>query len=378
LLPIEILISFLDFFYPKDNKTILFGSNTGEFVTGSPKALFEYINNNHPDEYDVFYYLPFHKTFRLNERMNYILRLLPIFFKAKFLVSSHPPTDFFPLIAWSRKKVFINTWHGTPIKSIFFADLGETKEDLERIVRMNTKTSAFLVASDLEARLIERCFKIDPNKLCYLGHPRNDILLKNNNQRKLPVIVKNLPEYQTIILYCPTYRRDAPTTFFPFNDLDVKHLNCFLKKNKILLLVRGHVYSRYSEKPFFSKRIIDFSFEVLNDVNEILPEVDLLVTDYSSIYIDYLLLDRPCIFIPYDLENYKRKRGLLLDYNAWTPGRKVVTYRQFVVAVEEILSGVDLYKGRRQELIKQFHCFQTENSCEKVFKLLDGWKNEKP
>ena len=310
------------------------------------------------------------------ERVRYIINFIPVFFTSKFLISSHPPMDFFPF-TWSKRKVFINAWHGTPLKAMFFSDSGDTKDGLLGIRWLNIRTSKFLVASELEAKLIGRCFLLDAGRFSYLGHPRNDVLLKNNNGERLSSLIKALPEYRKVILYCPTYRRDASTAFFPFDDLDVKHLNWFLEKNKILLLVRGHVYSRYSEKPFFSRRIINFGFEVLSDVNSILPEVDLLVTDYSSIYIDYLLLDRPCIFVPYDLENYKKKRGLLLDYEDWTPGRKVVTYKQFVDAVAEILSGVDLYKNMRVELRKQFHSYQTENSCEKVFKLIEDWKNEK-
>jgi CDP-glycerol glycerophosphotransferase len=223
--------------------------------------------------------------------------------------------------------------------------------------------------------LIARCFLIDPKKFCYLGHPKNDILCKNSGTTKksLRTIIRNIPEYEKTILYCPTYRRDAPTLFFPFDDFDPTNLAHFLEKNKLIILVRTHIYSKQSSMNFFSNRVIPFGFNVCADVNSILPETDILITDYSSIYIDYLLLNRPCIFIPYDLESYKNKRGFLLDYDSWTPGHKVLTYKEFICAVEDVLSGKDTYKNKRAALRKKFHQYQTENSCEKVFQLINHW-----
>lgn len=367
-------MAFLDFLYPKDNKTIVLGSNTGEFVSGSPKALFEHIKQNHP-EYKIYFYTSFKKSLGTYAKIKYILNFAPLFFKAKFLVSSHPPSDFYPF-AWSNRKVLVNTWHGTPLKSMFFADHGDTKSNLKRIIQLNKKTSAFIVSSKLEAATIAECFLINPNKFYYLGQPRNDILLKNPTNKILPDIIGNIPEHTKVILYCPTYRRDAPIEFFPFDDFDLQHFNKFLEENKIVILLRGHVYNKELERQYVSERIIDFGFEICNDVNLILPEVGVLVTDYSSIYIDYLLLDRPCMFVPYDLEEYKRKRGLLYDdYDFWAPGHKVLTYKQFIDAIKEILSGKDIYKKRRWEVCNLFHYCQTENSCEKVFKLIETWES---
>jgi CDP-glycerol glycerophosphotransferase (TagB/SpsB family) len=375
LTPLEYITAFLDFFYPKDNKTVMFGSDNGEFVSGSPKVLFEYMKKNHP-EYKIFFYSPFMKLKTL-EKVKYVLTCAPIFFRAKFLVSNQSSKDFFPF-AWSTKKIFVNTWHGTPLKAMFFSDHDASNSSLRTVLRMNTKTSAFLVASKLEATLIARCFLIDSKKFCYLGHPRNDILYRNggSSPKRLPEIIRNIPEYEKIILYCPTYRRDAPTLFFPFEDFDLENLAHFLEKNKLIILARTHIYNRASAMNFFSKRIIPFGFDVYNDVNSILPKVDILITDYSSIYIDYLLLDRPCIFIPYDIENYKKKRGLLLDYDSWAAGEKVVTHKELIRAIAAVLSGKDVYKNKRQALRRQFHRYQTENSCEKVFQLINRWHTD--
>lgn len=361
---------FLDYLYPKNNKMIVFGSNTGEFMSGSPKALFEYIRTNHP-EYACYYYLPFEKPLSKYQIVKYVIQVAFTFFRAKFLISSHPSSDFFPF-TWSNRKILINTWHGTPLKSMFFADASDTKSNLKRILRLSKKISAFIVSSKLEAATITECFLIDPRKFHYLGQPRNDILLKKHTNNILPSIIGNFPEYSKAILYCPTFRRGSSTNFFPFADFDLQHLNSFLEENKIIILLRGHVYNEALGEQYFSERILDFGFETCSDINPILTEIDILVTDYSSIYFDYLLLDRPCIFIPYDIDDYKKRRGLLYDdYEFWAPGYHVLTYRDFTAAIKEILSAEDIHAIRRRGINRQLNYYQTENSCEKIFKLID-------
>ena len=364
-------VRLIDFIYPKHKKTIIFGSNSGEFISGSPKALFEYMKEKHP-EYKIYFFAPFNKNFSFCKLIKYILSFFPIFLKAKFLISSHPPSDFYPF-DWSKRKVLINTWHGAPLKSMFFTDKGDTKSNLKWVIKLNKKTSIFLVSSKLESALLTECFLINPKKFCFTGQPKNDVLVKKQT-KILKKILGKVPEYKKVILYAPTYRRGKVSKFFPFSDFDLKHLNNFLEKNKLIILLRGHVYNRELDKKYFSDRIISFGFDVCEDIYSILPEVDILITDYSSLYIDYLLLDRPEIFIPYDLEEYKRKRGLLVDdYEFWTPGYHISTYKEFIKAIKEILSGKDVYKNKRKEINKLFNYYQTDNSCEKVFRLIDNW-----
>ena len=368
----------LDYLHPKDNRTIVFGSNTGEFISGSPKALFEHVEKHNP-EYKVYYYLPFNRSLSMSQRIKYILRFATVFLGAKFLVSSHPPSDFYPF-SWSARKVLINTWHGSPMKSIFFADSGETESNLRMIRHLSKKTSVFVVSSQIEAAMEAKCHLIDPRKFRYLGQPRNDILMKyikSSDKEILKQMMGNTPEYDKAILYCPTYRRYSATRFFPFADFDLEHLNKFLEENRLIILMRGHVYDKGLEKQYLSERIMDFAFDVCNDINSALPDVDILVTDYASVYIDFLLLDRPCIFVPYDLEEYQAGRGLLYDdYDFWTPGYKVSTYKEFIFTIEEILSGQDFYKAKRQEINRQLNYHQTENSCERVFELIRNWGKE--
>jgi len=372
---IQTVIELIDYIVPKDDKLIVFGSSGGEFCSGSSKTLYNYVNSEHP-EYRSFFYMPFRKDLGFIARLKYIFVFASIFFRAKFLISTHPPTDFFPFISWSTKKNFINVWHGIPMKRMFFMDNTISKIDLITTINLNIKTSAFIVSSQLEAFLMRSCFRIDPTKIFYTGHPRNDALLKKDSVRLLPIILPGLPVYQKVILYCPTYRRGKHAQFFPFDDFDFRHFEKFLEDNKIIVLLRYHPYDKGTIN-FSSTRIIHFDFNICSEINDILPEVDILITDYSSIYFDYLLLDRPCIFIPYDLNEYKRDVGFLLDYDTITAGPKVSTYNEFITVIRECIEGKDSYSDRRSKLKTIFHEYQKENSSEQVFIFMNSLLRKK-
>jgi len=370
LIPFQILSSIIDFYYPKKDNYIICGSNTGEYFSGSPKAFYEYISENCP-EYKIFHYHPFQKNSSNLERLRYIIKFFPIFYRARYLISSHPPNDFFPFVWWSGRKIFINTWHGIDFKAGFFADSGDTSNK-NKILKLNEKTNYFLVSSKLESATKTKIFLINPQKFLYIGQPRNDRFLTSNSVDRLNKIFENLPEYKKVVLYAPTYRRNNPVNFFPFKDFDIIHFKQFLDEKKIIFLIRGHVYEKGSHEQFFDTRILNLDQETLEDVYDILPEIDILITDYSSIFIDYLLLNRPVIFLPYDLNNYEVNRGLIFDdYDFWTPGKKAYNYYEFIDALEENFTGLDVFKERREEINHIFHYYQTADTSERLLKFLN-------
>ena len=77
-------------------------------------------------------------------------------------------------------------------------------------------------------------------------------------------------------------------------------------------------------------QIHEFSSRIMADELEVAVAIDLIITDYSGIYLDFLLVDVPVLFIPYDIEKYKIRRGLLFDYELFTPGPKPVTQIDFI------------------------------------------------
>jgi len=363
-----VIFRVLDFIWPKQSNVIIFGSNQGNFISGSPKYLYEYVKKHHP-EYQIHYYLPLQQKGIL-KRISYILHFTPVFFRSKFLISSHSPYDFIPF-SWSKRKIHINTWHGVPLKCMFFCDRGATKSDINEVIRSNDLTTIFLISSSLEAAFISRCFLIDPRKFAFFGHPRNDMLTSASESHKISVIIPSLPEYNKLILYCPTYRRNEPSHFFPFDDINFNDLHRYLEEHKIIIFTRGHVQDVGNHNWIHGSRIIELGQNLVSEVNDILPEIDILITDYSSIFIDYLLLNRPCIFVPYDRERYEREVGFLIDdYDYWTPGQKVYTYSAFIEALDAAVTGKDSFSRKREEIKNLFHFFQTGSASERLVRYM--------
>lgn len=107
----------------------------------------------------------------------------------------------------------------------------------------------------------------------------------------------------------PTFRDYGVTSLFPFKDYDKQALDAFLEKEDAVIFLRTHISEQGNAGPYLSDRVRYLGNEQAEDIMDIADIFDILITDYSSIYIDYLLLDRPLIFLPYDKERYLKGPG---------------------------------------------------------------------
>ena len=105
-----------------------------------------------------------------------------------------------------------------------------------------------------------------------------------------------------------------------------------------------------------------FPSELLPDELEVANGIDLIITDYSGIYIDFLLIDKPVLFYPYDLDNYKKYRGLMFDYDLVTPGPKIHTQKEFIVEMKKLLSEPKYFQKERMLIKKMFFNDETYNA----------------
>jgi CDP-glycerol glycerophosphotransferase (TagB/SpsB family) len=175
-----------------------------------------------------------------------------------------------------------------------------------------------------------------------------------------------------IILYAPTWREyGSRSSFFPFDDKDLSVINNFLIKEDAYLLLRGHreemelISTNYDQNETFS-RIISAHQDLFPDVQQLLSYTDVLLTDYSSIYFDYLLLDKPMIFLPYDLDEYQSYRGFLFDYDAYTPGVKVFNQKDFLKELEISLNVPEILSVERVRMRDLFHLHQNGGSSKRI------------
>jgi CDP-glycerol glycerophosphotransferase len=227
----------------------------------------------------------------------------------------------------------------------------------------------------------EACLKIGREKHKVTGYPRNDDLIRKSAANEKPLLCSQFPElsFEQVILYAPSWRHGRePTRFFPFSEFDPEALQKSLKVAKTLLLLRPHLRDLESfpaqathlrELAQKHSQIKLATHQTFSDVNTILPEIDRLLTDYSALYHDFLLLDRPIGFIPYDYEDFKEQNGFLYDYFENLPGTHIQNAASFSewIETEEARDGQE----KRRRLRTMIHTHTTPDSCQRIAELLD-------
>lgn len=271
-----------------------------------------------------------------------------------------------------KKRLIINLWHGVPLKKIALLD-----PNLKKAARIYFKKifsenyTCILTSSHELIPLMARSFAVSEDKIKVWGQPRNDGLFQKNDCREiLGQLFPDLPEYTKTVLYAPTFRDYGQVQLFPFKDFDQKQLEAFLDEKNMLLFIRTHVAEQGSAAPYLGKRIRFLGNEQAEDVTGILNIFDCLITDYSSIYIDYLLTDKPMIFLPYDRQQYLDGRGMNFDYDDVTPGPKPETFNDFLDALSP---KEDFWKSERTRVNRLFNEIQhpcAADICNKVLKMI--------
>ncbi len=271
-----------------------------------------------------------------------------------------------------KNRLIINLWHGVPLKKIALLD-----PNLKKAARIYFKKifsenyTCVLTTSHELIPLMARSFAISEDKIKVWGQPRNDGMFQKNDRSKiLGSLYPDLPEYTKTVLYAPTFRDYGQVQLFPFKDFDLKHLEAFLEEKDMILFIRTHVAEQGSADPYLGKRIRFLGNEQAEDVTGILNIFDCLITDYSSIYIDYLLTGKPMIFLPYDRQQYLDGRGMNFNYDDVTPGPKPETFSEFLQALSP---ETDSWKTERERVNRLFNEIQkpcAADICEHVLNMI--------
>jgi CDP-glycerol glycerophosphotransferase (TagB/SpsB family) len=265
---------------------------------------------------------------------------------------------FYPYVFVSPHKRFINLWHGIPLKRIGFL----ARDSWESLMRAEVQRySAMTVCSAPEQFTMALSNNMSLDNIWITNTPRNDMLFRTRRaSRQL--------SRPGVILYAPTYRDGQENTaLFPFSDTDVDALSALLRAHDFRLVIRRHVLEKHVASRIVSDVILyDDRDDLQNGLAGKLCAADILVTDYSSIYLDYLALDRPIVFLPYDKNAYEKKRGLMYDYDTVTPGIKAYSFSQFLAALREYMTNPDTDGAARRDAARFFHAQQDGNACQRI------------
>ena len=272
---------------------------------------------------------------------------------------------------FGKNRLIVNLWHGVPLKKIALMDPNLKKAARIYFKKIFSENYTWILTTSRElVPVMAKSFQISEDRLRVWGQPRNDCIFAPPDRKQiLEDVYPDLPEYKKVVLYAPTFRDYGNTRLFPFEDFDKKVFEDFLEQEKILLLLRLHIKEAAAADAYVSSRIRRFGSEEAGDVTGMLGMFDLLITDYSSIYIDYLLTDKPLMFLPYDRERYLDGRGMNFDYDEVTPGPKPETMKEFMMEIKEFMNGKDSWKKERDRVNLKFNEVKepcSSNICNQV------------
>jgi len=365
--------------YIKNRKNIIFSSFPD--YSGNAKALYDFLSQ------DKFY----NTMWILNQKglqkgfykksFNGLIKI----FSSKYIFTTH---NSFIRIK-SKKQIYINLWHGMPLKKMSYMENNFNEKDISYNIN---NTDIMISTSVLTKSLLSSCFNIKANKIYITGQPRNDYLFIKRNKSKNnleKVLNMKINKEKKIIFYLPTFREGYLNrsegkkienfNIFRFDSFNIREFIKFLEVNEILFIMKLHPY----EEKYYKNILKDYKTENLKiiqqekltenylDLYEVLGYSDLLITDYSSVYFDYLLIDKPVIFVPTDIEEYSQKRGFLLEpYDFWTPGPKVYNQDDLLNSILANLNEPNKYKKERNLINSMINYYKDNKSSERVWNLI--------
>lgn len=339
-------------FIPKLKKRIIFSSEFNLTYKQNSKFLFEYFISKYPDKEIKFVINDSILRKKLTETVgNYFIEsqtltgMLYVLRAKTWVVSSLETPVGGVLLSYGR--YIYHLGHGAPIKSIGLLEKYSNFKKKIYLKLISYNFSYFFSTSELFCPAWSGFIGVKPSKVVIMGQARNDILHEPKQDLVKKHIKKNSTEKN--ILYAPTWRPFSETKLFPFKCIDLLQLSNFLEENKINIFLRLHPNFEGSipkDVSNISRITTLFSSEV-TEINDVLGAFDLLITDYSSIYIDYLVTHKPILFLPYDYDEYKSNIGFTISYNKYTPGPKPKNQAQFESELNKLLFEDNYYKEER-------------------------------
>lgn len=376
---IALFVEFFSKLRKLDSNLIIFNSSSNSTFNFNSKFLFQYYVENH-SEFNVYFVINDKSLMikLINEYGNYFisthtLKGIITASRAKTWIASAfiTPYIILPIIS-NKKRIIYHIGHGVPLKKIGLAEEKITfLQYINRFIRTRAFTHVLSFSTSFN-QIMQEGFQNNKIQYVHLGQPRNDQFSKTKAEI-LPLIQKNYPQIQSfnqLILYAPTWRNYAKTIFFPFPDNNADELNDILKQNEIFLLLRAHPLFPFDiASEFLNKsNILLFSNDLVAEIMDYLPIFNKLITDYSSIYLDFLCINRPIAFIPYDIQKYIKITGFNLDYEEVTPGDKITTFGEFV---SFLISDQDSFCEERKQLAKKVNA-KSNGNCEENFHFISN------
>ena len=382
--------------YIKKEKIILYGGMGGKWYGDNSEHQYEYMLQKHPEikQYWITKNKEIYQKLKTENKpvlMQQSIKGILTTMKAQIAVMTNSTMDIAinPLIL-PKNIELIDLRHGRSVKGVRFARKQHKISIIEEAMRYYEikRITKMVSTSEFITEVQEIAMGVKKDKQEITGYPRNDALIEPTTKEKKiwetyekqQLKIEDNEPKKTIILYAPSWRHGRnPTKFFPFKDKKITQLNEYLEKNDMLMLLRPHKNDlmKFQENTEELNKIVKHNQNIklcthkeINDINSILSFIDILISDYSAIYHDYLLLNRPVLFTPYDYDDFEKQNGTLYDYFKNICGPAIWTQEQLIKELENIKQHKDEYKEKREKLTKKIHKYTDPKNRERVEKMI--------
>ena len=263
-----------------------------------------------------------------------------------------------------QKSIYLS--HGLPIKAV--RNYYTVPENVDYVLAPSKDTVG----------LMSEQFNVDKSKVIPLGYPRNDVLIK-------PAIdVHKLFNYKgKVVIWLPTFRQKKSGRKHGGNALPIIHdkkaaaeLDALAHRNNVLIVIKPHFAQDTSYlKELGLKNIKIISDKLLSKRNvtlyQLLSGSDALLTDYSSVYYDYTLCNKPIGVVWEDIEEYRKEPGFAVDLDHYMKGaEKIYNKDDFSVFIENVANNRDVLCKERNE-IKEEVTFTDGMSAKRVVDFIE-------
>ncbi|MCQ2959218.1 MAG: CDP-glycerol glycerophosphotransferase family protein [Bacteroidales bacterium] len=342
------------FITPRSKKKWTFGSFRGAFNDNS-KYLFIEVQKKHPEINSAWISCnkeTVKKIRSCNLTAYYLFSCKGIWhaLTSKYWIYNAYTSDI--LFCLSGNTTTINLWHGLAIKNIEFDINAGPLEDI--FVKKTFKSRFFypqvykrpnhvLAPSEFYQSYFSQAFRIDKKQCISFSYPRTTILTCDENERKEFIrqyepeethqLIDELSKFEKTFIYMPTWR-DSQKEIISSN-LDLSTIEKTMQEVNGLFLIKPHANTIINDsilKNFRNIKLIDSK----SDVYTILPYTSALITDYSSIMYDYMLMKgKDIILYLYDFEEYTKDRTFIFPFNENTIGAKTSTFNELIQVIKE-------------------------------------------
>lgn len=333
---------------PIQDKMVMFEAYQASRMSCNPLAIFEWMKKQ--IEFEDFIYVwvlsdadnYYAKQYEGNPHFIVVaphsIEFVKYLAVAKYLVNNKT----FPYYFVKREgQVHISTWHGIPLKTLGKQQLGSMGQ-YNNVARNYIHTDYLVMPDRFTANIMLECTDMQSLFQGYVidaGYPRVDFTLNTdyNEMRQFLAKLLNIDISKKLVLYAPTWRGEvgnAKDTTDVILDNLLALSEGLPKEYELLLKIHDRTYVYVKDNPRLQqmKNIPDFI-----DTNKLLAAMDVLITDYSSIYFEFMCLKRPILFFVYDREEYESTRGLYFSLDTQVPGPLCYTAAE----VNECLSHID-------------------------------------